>query len=189
MTTSAESAAVAAGMLVPVNSACLVTVIVTWMFSALSSLATSLAYPSTETPPERSVLMTSLESTTLSPTPSVASPEANSRPTRRAIFSLIVSKAPSTLSPVRARSRCRSGASSRPPEQRLQRAAGVGLVQRTLVSAREDAECVDGDVVHPLQVVNENGCAAASVPPPRPAITKIASAREVTRPSRLPRTC
>jgi len=43
MTSSAESAVVASGRLVPVNSACLETLIAVVMFSPLSSLAISVA--------------------------------------------------------------------------------------------------------------------------------------------------
>lgn len=35
--------------------------------------------------------------------------------------------------------------------------AGVGLVERPLVSSRQDAECVDRTVVDPLEVVDEDG--------------------------------
>lgn len=42
--------------------------------------------------------------------------------------------------------------------------AGVGLVERPLVSSRQDAECVDRTVVDPLEVVDEDGRTATAGP-------------------------
>lgn len=88
------------GTLIPDSKALRAVEVMVLMFSPASAAASADANPIADISPDCSVLITSLESTTLSPTPSMFSPAASRMPTRLAIRLLISSNASVTLSPV-----------------------------------------------------------------------------------------